>query len=414
MFRHVSVALTAVALIALVAKAESFVQPVISASHNLNVESFTLTSHAVTPGCPVAWSVQKSRLHGGKQEGVDVIRVDNDKLQLLIVPTRGMNIVSVTLGDLRLGWDSPVKEIVNPAFINLSSRGGLGWLEGFNENIVRCGLEYNGHPGTDRFVNNVGDEATMDLTLHGRIGNIPASEVEVVVDREAPYRIHVRGRVDERMFYGPKLTIQTDLSTEPGSNTYRIEDVVTNHGPSDQEFELLYHCNYGRPLLEEGSTFLGTIKRITPFNANAAKGTSTYTEYGPPRLGFIEQVYDMVPLAGKDGHAIAMLQNRNRDRAVSLTWSPAELPYFTLWKNTAAEQDGYVTGLEPGTNFPYNRRIERQFGRVPRLAPGGTRHVAIDFAVLVGADAVKEAARRIAEIQGNQQPAIGAAPQAKE
>ena len=70
------------------------------------------------------------------------------------------------------------------------SRGGLGWLEGFNEWMVRCGLESNGHPGTDKFINNVGDEATMELTLHGKIQNTPASEVEVVVDREAPRVVH--------------------------------------------------------------------------------------------------------------------------------------------------------------------------------------------------------------------------------
>ena len=65
----------------------------------------------------------------------------------------------------------------------------------------------------------------MDLTLHGKIQNIPASEVEVRVDRKAPYRIHVRGRVDERMFYGPKLELWTDVSTEPGSPS-RAESIA--------------------------------------------------------------------------------------------------------------------------------------------------------------------------------------------
>jgi murein DD-endopeptidase MepM/ murein hydrolase activator NlpD len=53
------------------------------------------------------------------------------------------------MGDVYLGWNSPVKEVVHPRLINLQSRGGLGWLEGFNEWMVRCGLENNGHPGVD-------------------------------------------------------------------------------------------------------------------------------------------------------------------------------------------------------------------------------------------------------------------------
>src|SRR5262249_12441487 len=159
-------------------------------------------------------------LHGGKQEGVDLITVDNGKLTFTVIPTRGMSILEVKLGDVRLGWDSPVREVVHPGLVNLQSRGGLGWLEGFNEWMVRCGSEFAGHPAKEKCINKVGEEAEMDLTLHGKIGNIPASEVEVVIDRDVPHRLRVRGRVDERMFYGPKLELWTEISTEIEANTF--------------------------------------------------------------------------------------------------------------------------------------------------------------------------------------------------
>jgi hypothetical protein len=41
-----------------------------------------------------------------------------------------------------------------------------------------------------------------------------------------------------------------------------------------------------------------------------------------------------------------------------------------LWKNTGACQDGYVTGLEPGSTFPNPRQIEREQGRLKTLQPG--------------------------------------------
>src|SRR5207237_776857 len=100
-------------------------------------------------------------------------------------------------------------------FVNLQARGGLGWLDGFTEMMCRCGLENNGQPGTDRFINNVGDEATMELTLHGKIANQPAQEVEILVEKEAPHRITVRGIVHERMLFGPKLELATELTTTP-------------------------------------------------------------------------------------------------------------------------------------------------------------------------------------------------------
>ena len=68
-------------------------------------------------------------LCGGKQAGVDIIEVNKGRLSFIVVPTRGMSVLKVGDGDVRLSWDSPVKEVVHPQFINLESRGGLGWLE---------------------------------------------------------------------------------------------------------------------------------------------------------------------------------------------------------------------------------------------------------------------------------------------
>ncbi len=390
--------------------AQPFQQRLISVERNLNVGNWEMTSQALTPDCPFPWSVRKFALHGGKQEGVDLILVDNGKLQMTIIPTRGMGVLRVNLGDVRLGWDSPVKEVVHPAFVDLKSRGGLGWLEGFNEWLCRCGLEFCGHPGEDKFITNVGEEATMELTLHGKIANLPAQEVEVVIDRKPPYRITVRGRVDERMFYGPKLELQTEISTKPGSSNFRISDVISNRGDQDQEFQILYHTNYGRPLLEEGSTFQAPVERITPFNGRASEGMADYSKYAGPTAGFIEQVYCLRLRAGEDGQTVTLLANRAGDRAVSLAYSPEELPYFTLWKNTVTEKEGYVTGLEPGTGFPYNRRVERKFGRVPKLAPGASRNFTIDFGIHVGAEQVKAVSSRITAIQGGREPQVDARP----
>jgi galactose mutarotase-like enzyme len=394
--------------------AEPFRKLLTSSDRNIRVESWEITSKKVAPKSPAPWSVRKLTLRGGKQEGVDLIVVNNGKLEITLVPTRGMGVLRAQLGDVRLGWDSPVKDVVHPQWINLQSRGGLGWLDGFNEWLCRCGLENNGGPGPDKFINNVGDEATMELTLHGKIANLPAQEVEVLVDREPPFRIRVRGRVDEKMFYGPKLELETEISTEPGASSFRIADVITNRGDQEQEFEILYHANFGPPLLEAGATFLAPIERVTPMNERAAQAIAGYPKYLGPTAGFIEQVYCLRPLADAAGRSLAMLRNRAQDRAVSMAYSIRELPYLTLWKNTAAEAEGYVTAIEPGTNFPNHRRIERKLGRVPKLAPGARHRATIDFAIHVGAPEVKRAANQITSIQADRKPVIDPQPEEKE
>lgn len=346
------------------------------------------------------WYVKKETLHGGKQEGVELITVDNGVMQIVIIPTRGMSIYEVRSKDIRLGWNSPVEGIVHPAFIDLESRGGLGWLEGFNEWMVRCGLEFAGHPGTDEFVNNTGDTATMDLTLHGKIGNIPASSVEVIVDSEPPHRIHVRGVVFEKFFYGPKLKLTAEVSVVPGADTFRIDDTITNLGSADQEFQIIYHTNFGEPLLGKGAKLYAAIDKIAPMNEEAAKGIDNFATYAGPTRGYIEQVYLVEPLANPQGMTGALLQNAKGDRGASMFWSTKQLPYLTIWKNTAAVEDGYVTGIEPATGYPYNRKIERAAGRVPKLKPGETRQFTIEYGLHADQQSVKSAINKIEKIQG--------------
>ena len=371
-----------------------------SVSAGLGEPTWRLSSRDAKYDSAAPWSVKRFALHGGKQEGCELIVLDNGKLKISVVPTRGMSVLEVTSGDVRLGWNSPVKQVVHPQFMRLESRGGLGWLEGFNEWMVRCGLEFAGHPGQDEFVNNVGEKATMDLTLHGKIGNIPASEVSVVVDLEAPHRIRIKGVVHEQAFYGPKLELATEISTEPGSDAFRIADSVTNHGAFEQEYQVIYHCNYGPPLLGQGSRVLAAAKRIAPFNEHAGEGLKDWQTYAAPTKGFIEQVYCLEPLADRDGRGIVMLENAATDRAVTMRWKTDSLPFLTVWKNTAATEDGYVTGLEPGTGYAYNRRIERQAGRVPKLAPHATREFRIEVGIHVGKERVAEQAAAVANLQG--------------
>ncbi len=375
-----------------------------SANGKVHRESWNLSGEG--------WSVKKRTLHGGRQEGVELITINNGVMQIVVIPTRGMSIYEVRNKDLRLGWNSPVEGIVHPSFINLESRGGLGWLEGFNEWMVRCGLEFAGHPGTDEFVNNTGDKASMDLTLHGKIGNIPASEVEVFVDSEAPHRIRVRGVVYEKFFYGPKLKLIAELSVIPGEDTFRIDDTVTNLGTFDQEFQMIYHTNFGAPLLGKGAKLHTALKKIAPMNEHAGKSIDTYEIYEGPTRGFIEQVYLIDPIADKKGITGAVLENARGNRAASMQWSTKQLPYLTVWKNTAAVEDGYVTGIEPATGYPYNRKVERAAGRVPKLEPGKTRRFTLDFGLHSGEAAVKTAIKKIKSLQGTQKIDVQSKPPA--
>lgn len=347
------------------------------------------------------WSIRKTRLYGGPCDGVDLIEVDNGAFSFSILPTRGMGLWKGRYKNLDIGWNSPVKGPVHPKLVNLQERGGLGWLGGFDEAIVRCGLNSTGAPARDTILNNMGVPAEVELTLHGKIANIPASKVSIEIIPGEPPEIIVRGEVHETALFCPQYCLSACFSTTAGSDTLHIQDQVTNTKGVDAEMELLYHCNFGPPFLQQGSRLELAAREVAPRDARAAEGIAGYDEYLGPSAGYIEQVYWYDLLARADGSTLAMLRNAAADKAVVLRFNKNQLPAFSQWKNTASDADGYVTGLEPATDYPNSKTFERSRGRVLTMRPGETHETGLTLQVLDEAGAVAAVQKEIAALQNN-------------
>ena len=352
------------------------------------------------------FSIEQKVLHGGKQEGSKILVITSqDGLTITLSPTRGMNLLHIEGFGSKMGWDSPVKEVVNPAFINLESRNGLGWLEGFNEMMVRCGYEWTGHPVT---------ADGQIYTLHGKAGNTPASQVEVEVADAAPHEIRIRGLVKESTFKKADLQTMTELRYVPGSNSFSLHDVLTNYADYPHDYQIIYHSNFGMPILEEGARFLAPMASISPFNDYAKEGLKTWQTYAGPTKGFDEMVFNIQPLSGEDHQTLAAVVNKAGDKGASIQFDTRQLPVLTLWKNTDTVKQGYVTGIEPGTNYAYPVTIEREQKRVKQLEPGASTEFDLTYTLLHSSEQVADVAKKIAAIQGETKIEENATPIAKE
>jgi len=296
---------------------------------------------------------------------------------------------------------------------SLVIRNGLGWLNGFDELLCRCGLFSNGPPGEDIYTNKGGRVVRNKLTLHGRIANQPAHFVAARVNLDPPYELSIIGQVEEGCLFFPHLSLTSTCTTVPGSNRLVIHDVVENRGGEPAELQLLYHCNIGPPFLEGGSRVVLPILEMSPLTARAAEGMDTFDTYAGPHAGFAEQVYCYDPLADATGRTLAMLYNRSADRGLALRWNRNELPCFTVWRNTAAVEDGYVSGLEPATNYPNFKTFERQQGRVRVLPPGGRWECKWGLDVLDTAAGVAGVLAEIVTLQANGRATIHRTPQGR-
>ena len=363
-----------------------------------------ISNKNISPDAP-PFTIGNVILKGGKQEGSELLTIKSEGLTINLSPTRGLGIVNVEGNGIRLGWDSPVKEIVNPKYMNLESRGGAGWLDGFNEMMVRCGFEWTGHA--------VQADGMM-YTLHGRAQNTPVSKLFVEVEEQAPYTITIRGLIKENAFKKSNFETWVTIRHVPGSKEFTVHDILTNLSDYDRDYQIIYHSNFGTPILEQGAKFVAPVKEISPFNEYAATGLKNWQTYQGPTKGFDEMVYNIFPYSDANNQTQVMLKSNASDKGVGIAFNTQQLPVLTLWKNTDTLKQGYVTGIEPGTSFAYPVTIEREQKRVPQLGAGKSTEFILTYSLLSNKEEVANYDAKIKAIQGNKQTKVVEEPMAKE
>ena len=193
----------------------------------------------------------------------------------------------------------------------------------------------------------------------------------------------------------------------PGSSRITVADTVINRQATPAELELLYHCNFGPPFLAAGSRVAVPYDAMAPRDARATEGLGEDPDSASaharsclaPTDGYVEQCYFFRPAAlpGDGASLAALIAPDNRSAAV-VRFDRRQLPCLTLWKSTAATEQGYVIGIEPATDYPNTRVVERDAGRVVSLAPRARYEAQIMLEVALGEEQVAGVAAEIGQI----------------
>jgi hypothetical protein len=321
-----------------------------------------------------AFGIEPFVFDDGPARGVRALRVRTGSgLSFVVLSDRGMDLGAVEYRGTPLAWLSPTG-VTAPQYREID---GEGWLRSFGGGLlVTCGLQ------------NVGPPSRRDgekLGLHGRISNIPASNVSHEVRCEAEsYVLEARGEVRESRVFGSNLLLKRKVSAHAGESQIRIEDTIHNEGFSPQPLMLLYHLNLGWPLVDETARLAGPGKPgepPVPRDVDAEGGLETWDSFDAPTPGFRERVYYHRPVAGPDGRAVARLHNPALDGglALSVRFRPEELPEFVQWTMTG--EGTYVVGLEPATCRVGGYEAEEAAGRVIYLQPGESRRSRLEIGI---------------------------------
>ena len=155
----------------------------------------------------------------------------------------------------------------------------------------------------------------------------------------------------------------------------------------------------------------GRVRSVMPFNAQAMGEVGSWQTYKGPTSDYGETVYCVTPHADAAGQTLVALISSARDRGVSCRYTTGSLPALSLWKNTDTIEEGYVTGIEPGSGFPFRRPLERAANRVPKLAAGASVSFSLEWQVLRSEEDVAAIKAEIASIQrGRQVQVDGSSP----
>ena len=346
---------------------------------------------------------QRTRLSSGKSAGVELVDLHCGPMKVQLIPTRGMGIWRCEMNGKSFGWTSPVNGPVHPMYVPISEPSGLGWLDGFDEMCVRCGLVSNGAPEHD-------DLGRLVYPLHGRIANLPADLVSVEVDEERGC-VRFWGEVEETRFHFHRLRLTTEVELQLESNIVTIRDKVTNYSARTTSFQMLYHNNFSPPTMKSGWKLHAPVKRLVPRNEDSIAGLENWSSFADPKVDYREQVYFM-QLQADSNHKTRVLLDYGTDaddaakaQGVSIEYDTRQLPCFTLWKNTVDAWDGYVAGLEPGTNFPNPKSFEASKGRVIELEAGQSHKMELKIGLLTQTAEIA-AAKNAVEQLGVSEPEI--------
>jgi hypothetical protein len=333
-------------------------------------------------------------LTDGKADGVRAIEVSTGSgLSFTVLPGRGMDIPFTSYKGKSIGFFSGTG-VTSPAYYDAS---GLEWRRTFYAGLLTtCGIANSGAPSVDQ---------GKEFGLHGRLANAAAENLSVDQDWEGDeFVIRLKGTMREAESMVENLTLTRRFETSLGSKTIRIHDTVQNRGFSPEPLMLLYHFNFGVPLLAPGARIVGPIRETVARDDEAKKdrGIEECLSYPEPVAGYQEKVFFHTLGVDAEGKTFIALLNRDTGGGEPLgfvmRWDPRQLPHLVQWKMPC--KGFYVLGLEPGTAVPMGRGVLRQQGKLAMIEGQASHDVTIELEVLDSVAQFEEVEKQAKKLGG--------------
>lgn len=300
----------------------------------------------------------------GKGKGMTMLEIRNGKgLYIVLSADRCMDISRISFKGDNMGYFAPCG-YVSPQFYDKESDGFLkSFTAGF---MTTCGISSVGSPCVDN-----GEV----LPLHGNISNTPCESYSY---RETDTEIIVTAVIRDAVLFGNSYNMIREYGFSKHENSITITDTIENIGNTVAPCMLLYHINFGYPILSENAHVYIPSTSVKARNAHAQKYIDTRLVMEKPRSGYEECCY-YYDVASDGDTASVGIYNEDIQKGVKISYDKSTLDCFTQWKMMGERE--YVLGLEPGNCTADGRDVMRKTGLLKELKPGETykTHLKISF-----------------------------------
>ncbi|MBM7566097.1 aldose 1-epimerase family protein [Paenibacillus sacheonensis] len=314
----------------------------------------------------------------GNEAGASVIAVRTGAgLAYEVTPDKGLDISLASFAGSSLTWQSANGD-AHPSYYDDQ---GIGWLRTAAGGLfMSCGLIHVGSPSTV-------DGTTY--SLHGRAHHTPATQVAAESLWEGDeLELRIRGVVEETSIFGGHLRLRREIRSRLGENAIWIHDIVENAGFQACPHMMLYHFNFGYPLMTEDTQL--RFPGASVMAREAETPVDGYDRWDAPTAGYQERVYYHELSKNPDGRAEVVLHQPRFPLAagmtapvsVKLNWDTASLPRLVQWKMPGAGV--HALGIEPSNCGVEGMDAERRRGTLRMLEPGESVHY--DLKLSVGSD----------------------------
>lgn len=301
-----------------------------------------------------------------------------DGLSFEILVERGLDIGAVWAAATPVAWRAPL------------GRPGpgshpYGWIGRFGGGLLAtCGLD------------NIGP-ARDGHGLHGSHHDTPAHDVAVIrlpPEGDLGPGVRISGTVDSYELFGRAVRLHREIESRAGQPRLTVTDRITNEGPEPAPVALLYHINFGAPLVLPGT-------RINiPAAAHELRDTTpepTDWTTMPDVLDHItEYVWQHTDLVtNQDGRARATVSGGTPDQPMTaeVTWRTSELPRCMEWQFPVRGR--WVLGIEPANSPLWGVERQGPHGGAPLVEPGEHLITGVEITI---STARTESRRRFADV----------------